>query len=466
MRQAYRRLLGNRSFMQVWSATVVSGLGDRIATIALFLLVYKLTGRALDLGLLAAVQILPTIVLGPVTGVLVDRWDRSRVMVVSDLCSAVVVAAIPFASDLGTLYLLAGLLAVGRQFTGPARLALVPDLVAEDELGPANALTLITRNLLLLVGPALGGALVATLGTDWAFWIDAVTFVASAAILLSRPLVRRRPAHRAPALEPLHAPAGGLGHAADVARAAADDSAARRVAAGSAASARAERGLGTLRAGASLVLGNPQLRFAFVFFGAMTFVTAMQQPLVVAFVKEALDGSDVQLGLIISAAGLGGIIGAPLGALGRGMRRPLHRVAALLVVDGLLLVFFAVNRSFTGALVLFAAFGALGSLGQVAIATFLQRETPEAYRGRVFGWLGTWIGPLSLASVFLGPLAAGVLGAAVVLGLSGAFELLVGAGGALLLRRQDAARLRSAAGARSATVATDASRQTAGAPPA
>ena len=111
------------------------------------------------------------------------------------------------------------------------------------------------------------------------------------------------------------------------------------------------------------------------------------------------------------------------------------RVVWLMVIDGLLLVLFAFNRDIRLAMLIFAAFGAIGSVGQVAIATFLQRETPEDYRGRVFGWLGTWIGPLSLVSVFLGPLAAGVVGAAAILALSGTFELVIGLAGRFALRR-------------------------------
>ena len=175
-----RSLLANRGFQAVWSASVVSGLGDKIAIIALYLLVYRLSGRAVDLGLLAAVQILPAVVLGPVSGLILDRYNRKAVMVVSDLASALLVAALPFAGGLTQVYLLAGLLSVGRQFTGPARLAIVADLVPGAQLDKANALSMVTKNVVMLVGPAVGGAVVALRGTDVAFWLDAATFLASA----------------------------------------------------------------------------------------------------------------------------------------------------------------------------------------------------------------------------------------------------------------------------------------------
>jgi MFS family permease len=444
VREAYRQLISNRGFLQIWSAALVSGLGDRIATIALYLLVFRISGRPLDLGLLAAVQILPAVLLGPVTGLLLDRWNRRLVMVVSDCASAVVVALLPFAASVPAVYLLACLLAVGRQFTGPARLALIPDLVAAEQLGAANALTLATRNVLLLVGPAVGGALVATYGTAPAFWIDAGSFLASALILFVRaPRPIRHAAAAAPVTDstqvPLAAAAAAAGSDVDVAAFAGDPVPGDEPAPGGGpapqdvqpadeadAGGRRAGGWQAVRAGARLVFERPRLRFAFLLFGAMTFVTAMQQPLVVAFVKGTLAGSDVQLGLIISAAGFGGIVGAPLGVLGRRSLNPLRRVVWLMAVDGALLIVFAANRDIVVAALLFAAFGTIAAMGQVAIATFLQQETPERFRGRVFGWLGTWIGPLSLASVFVGPLAAGVLGAATILAISGAFELLVG----------------------------------------
>ncbi len=400
-----RPLLRLREFRAVWAAAVVSGLGDRVATIALYLAIYNLTDSAVNLGLLAATQIVPAIVLGPATGLLLDRHSRKSLMVVSDILSALVVATVALAETPLEIYVLATLLACGRQLTGPARLALIPDLVPETLLASANALLMVTRNLVLLVGPALGGAIVAWRGCDAAFLADAATFLASAGILMAQPFAARaaarRPAPAAPGFVP-----------------------------------RVRALVAETRAGLAGVGDNPRLRFAFLFFAALTFVTAMQQPLVVVFVKDVLHGSDVALGLVVSAAGLGGILGAVLGGARAGNRRPLATVVALTAIDGALLLVFAATRHVGVAAVLFAAFGAIGTLAQIALATFLQRETPEAARGRTFGWLGTCVGPLSLVSVFLGPLAAGAVGAVAVLALSGVFELIVAAAGGVALRGQ------------------------------
>jgi MFS family permease len=399
-----RALLSNRTFQTIWASTVVSGLGDKIAVIALYVLVYNLTGRAVNLGLLAAVQILPAVVLGPVVGLILDRYDRKAVMVWSDFCSAVVVALMPFVQSLGQVYLAAGLLAVGRQFTGPARLAIVPDVVPDNQLDKANALAMITRNLVQMTGPALGGVIVALWGTSSAFWVDSGTFLASALLMVSRSFVylaREKP------------------------------DTAEEGAPGTPAIWRALR---EIRQGVMPIWEQPRLRFAILFMGATVFVTAMQAPLLVFFIKDVLARGDADLGLILSAAGVGGILGAMGSGLFQSRQRPLRTITWLLTADGLLLVLFALSRNFLLVLSLVALFGSISTILQINLATFLQRETPASKRGRIFGWLGALLAPLSLISVFSGTLLADAVSVVLVLALSGIFEVTVGLGGWYRLR--------------------------------
>ena len=404
-----RELLRNRAFLAIWSASLVSGLGDKIAIIALFLQVFRISGRAVDLGLLAAVQIVPAILLGPVVGLLLDRRDRRTAMIWCDLGSAVVAGALAWAHDLPVIYALAALLSAGRQIAGPARLALLPDIVPAAQLNRANALTMATQNLVLLVGPAIGGGLVALSGTAAAFGVNAVSFVASAALLGARGFVYLEEARTRRAAGATGAVAAASGRA-------------RLAAAGA-----------DIRETAFWLWRQPRLRFAFLFLAGLAFVTAMQQPLVIVFVKSVLRRGDVDLGLVLSAAGLGGLVGAlAAGLLSRG-RQTLRNITWIVAIDGLALVLFAVNRSFAGALLLFGLFGALGAAAQINLATFLQNETPEDRRGRVFGWLGPLLGPLSLLSVFCGPLAADALGVVRVLAVSGLFELVLGLAGRAFL---------------------------------
>lgn len=446
-----RALLRNRSFLTIWTASAVSGLGDKIAIIALYLLVYKLAGRAVDLGLLAAVQIIPAVLLGPLAGLALDRYDRRRVMIICELASAVVAAALPFARSLGQVYALAALLSVGRQFVGPARLALLPSVVPAARLGQANALAMLTQNVVLLLGPALGGALVAWRGTSAAFWVDAASFVLSAGLLAWRRFDYLTERAAAPAAAPAAAAATASSPAPSPAAVAAAGLAAATAGAPAATGLAGlangwRRAAQDIRQAAAWIASQPRLRFAFAFLATVAFVTAMQQPLVVLFVKQVLERGDMDLGLILSAAGLGGIIGAVAAGSLASPRQPLRNVTWLVAIDGLALLLFAVNQSFPAALALFGLFGAIGTVVQVNLATFLQHETPEERRGRVFGWIVPLLGPLSLASVFLGPMAADAVGVVLVLALSGVLELAAGLFGRALLPRLGAATLGPGAG--------------------
>jgi len=257
---------------------------------------------------------------------------------------------------------------------------------------------------------------VAWKGANPAFWFDAVTFVASSAILTLWRFTE--PTHAAPPM----AAAAAEGSGSTIV-----DTGGPPSTGGKSLRTRVDGIWTDLTAGLAGVLENPGLRLAFGFFAVLTFVTAMQQPLVVVFVKKVLVGTDWQLGLIISAAGLGGILGALGGGFAVTRHHPLRVIALMTAIDGALLVVFALNRSFIAAMVLFACFGALATLAQIALATFLQEAAPEDRRGRTFGWLGTVVGPLSLAAVFLGPLAAELIGVVVVLALCGVAELVTAA---------------------------------------
>jgi len=399
-----KELFGNRSFLSVWSAQFISGLGDKIVLIALFSLVLDITGDVLSLGLLAALQIMPGVLMGPAIGVVLDRCDRKRAMIFSDILCAVAVAAIPFAGGLIWIYALAVVLAVGRQLTGPARLALIPDIVPADSLKKTNALAMLTGNLVLLLGMAAGGVLVAAVGTRIAFWVDAGTFLASAIILTG---VRdRRPVKRS-------------------------DADSQKVPTRPGWSSLLSEG----RHGVAAIWNRPRLRFAVAFLAAVTVVTAMQPPLVFDFVKNGLGRGDRDLGFIFAAAGLGGIAGAFAAGFRRDNKRPLASVTRLVALDGLLLILFSLNRSVPAAAVLFGCFGAISTGLQVNLTTFLQRETDEGERGRIFGWLNPLLGPISLFSVLAGPALGRQLGVGNVLMFAGGGEVVAAAAGAFFLGR-------------------------------
>ena len=155
----------HRDFGLLWFAGLFSVLGDFALTVALPLHVYEQTDSTLAVAVVFAARFLPRVLFGSIAGVFVDRWDRKRIMVVSDIARAVFLAPLLLAPDqLEVIVPVAAIQGFIGLFFMPAENALLPKLVGEDRLVTANALNALNDNLGFLIGPALGSALYAWAG--------------------------------------------------------------------------------------------------------------------------------------------------------------------------------------------------------------------------------------------------------------------------------------------------------------
>jgi DHA3 family macrolide efflux protein-like MFS transporter len=196
----YVRLALNGSFSALWVGQLISLLGDRIHQVALAFLVLGATHNspsAVAFVFLAAT--LPNLLLGPVAGTFVDRWNHRDVMVVSDLLRAAVVLLIPVAAEVNLVlvYPLVFLVTTISIFFRPARTAIVPQIVARDELLTANSATWLSDTFADIAGYPLAALFVTFLGAalPLAFWVDAGTYIASALLIASMavpPVLRSR----------------------------------------------------------------------------------------------------------------------------------------------------------------------------------------------------------------------------------------------------------------------------------
>ena len=181
-------LRGNRDVRLLWGGTVVSLFGDWFNTLALYRLVLDLTGSETALGGVFLTKLLPLALASPIAGVLADRLDRRRLMIGADLLRAAIVLGFLFVRDADDLWLLYALaaaqIAVSAAFT-PAKNAVLPLITRPGELLTANALLSATWSVMLAVGAAAGGAAVDAFGTDVVFWLDAGTYLVSAAFILA-----------------------------------------------------------------------------------------------------------------------------------------------------------------------------------------------------------------------------------------------------------------------------------------
>ncbi len=162
VKAAYLPLLRNGRFRKLWLSQFVSGIGDWLVVGLLIPLVTTLTGgSAFAVAGIMIVKILPALLLSSVVGVLVDRFDRRRVMITCDVVRAVLTLGLLFTSSLTVIYMIVFTMEVASLFFTPAKNALIPHLVEEEEIAVANGLSYTTQQASMLIGLTMSGAILA-----------------------------------------------------------------------------------------------------------------------------------------------------------------------------------------------------------------------------------------------------------------------------------------------------------------
>jgi len=194
-------LRNNRGFRRLWYGQVVSQLGDWFDSIALFALLYRLTGSGQAVGALMVAQFLPATIVGLFAGVIIDRLPRKLVLIVTNLGNAALVLLfllVRDASQIWIIYVVTVLKMSLVSFFEPARTAAIPNVAKRHELLAANAISGATWSAMLAIGAGLGGLVAGTLGTDAAFLIDSASFALSALFIwmvpIHEPHMQARPA--------------------------------------------------------------------------------------------------------------------------------------------------------------------------------------------------------------------------------------------------------------------------------
>lgn len=388
----YERIVRNAQYRPLWIGQIVSNLGDTIHYVALVVLLFRLTGSGVVLAALALAQIAATLTMGPIAGVIVDRFDRRGVMVAADLARATLATSLAFTANAPTAIALAvGIAVCGVPF-GPAARALLPALVDEDALLAANTVGWSTEQATQIIAAAGAGGLLLTFGTTPAFLFNAATFLFSAAMLL-RLRGRFRPIGSAKEHDT------GQGFWAD-----------------------AHAGLRYARRDAFV---GPLLLVQ----ALASFATGGTAALLVVLSTRHLRLQPTQFAWLLLAIGIGALVGPfllprLLGADPRLMFWPyVWRGAG----DILLGTMTALPVAFA----VLVVYGIGTSTGAVTYSTVLQRRVPDAMRGRVFATLDVvWaageiasIGVAGYVSDRIG-IAAVYIGGGVILALAGGIGLL------------------------------------------
>jgi MFS family permease len=364
--------LRHRDFRLLWAGMTVSLLGDGIFLVAMAWQAYELWNAPAALSLLGIGMTIPTLAFLLPAGVLSDRLDRRLLMLCSDTLRALVIGALAVLSLTGhltfwQLVAIVGIYGVGTAFFTPAFEAIVPDIVPAGELAAANSLDQLVRPIALrLVGPALGGFLVAAIGAGGAFAVDAASFGAStAAIFLMRPPAHPRSEH-------------------------------------------ARSSLNAVKEGLVFVRRRVWL-WGTLLSAAIAYLAFMgpAEVLLPYVVKNDLHASASDLGLVFAAGGVGAI-GAALVMGQRGHpRRDVTFMYGTWTLATLAVAGYGLATASWQLMVACLLFHALETAGTIVWATIKQRHVPASMLGRVssLDWLIS-IGLLPLSFALTAPMAS------------------------------------------------------------
>jgi MFS family permease len=366
--------LRHRDFRMLWGGMCVSLLGDGMFMVAMAWQVYALSNVPTALALVGIAMAVPTIALLLIGGVVVDPFDRRRVIIAADVTRGLAVGLLALLALLGVLELwhvvvLVAVYGAGAAFFHPAFDAIVPDVLPDSELGQANALDQFVRPLALrLAGPALGGVLVATVGTGAAFALDAASFALSAAAVLS---MRARPQRRVEA---------AAGVVADI------------------------------RVGYAFIRGRVWLWATFAS-AAVAYLLFMgpAEVLLPYLVKNELHGSAADLGLVFAAGGIGSVLCAVMIGQGGLPRRDITFMYAVWTLGTLCIAGYGVANAVWQLMLASFAFNAFETAGLIVWATAKQKHVPAHLLGRVssLDWLIS-IALLPLSFALTGPVSAAI----------------------------------------------------------
>jgi MFS family permease len=374
----------NRPLRRLLAALAVSQIGDWLYNLALVALVYDRSHSVTWTAVTTAARVVPMVVLGPFGGVLADRYDRRRLMIVADVLrvASMTLLALVAAAGLPLLFapVLAAVSTAASTVYPPAVAATLPRLVPDADLPAATAARSVIQSVSIIAGPA-GGALLLLLGSPaTAFLLNAATFAASAVILLGLP-------------------AGGL------------FAVAKRDAGASGV-------LRELRAGVTALRGNA-VAARLVGADIMCSLAYGAQTVLLLLLGRELGYGDAGYGYLLAGCGIGGLVGAVVAARLGGARQPRH-VAVVLLAVAIPSSLLAVAPGLAGALFLAVVIGAGSVMVEVVVDTALARTLDEAVLARAYGLAF----PASIGGIVAGALIAAPLVALV--GLSGALAVVGG----------------------------------------
>jgi MFS family permease len=374
------QVLKQRDFGLFWASLLFSAVGTQISTVAIAWQVYEITNSPFQLGLTGLFRALPVMILSIPGGVVADRVDRRRLLIITQILAMLLSLALALLTSTGQIrvwhiYAITFLSGAVGIFDSPARSALIPLLVPAEQLATAYALNISWRQIATLAGPFIGGICIGAFGLSPSYYIDAASFLS---VIVCLAFMRARPRAAPEQKEsPLQSVRGGFEFIRDN----------------------------------SALLGLMGMDTCVQFFGAY-------RSMMPAFARDILGLGPSGLGALLGVPALGALAGS---AIVMAVGNPKHKGKLIIRVTLLYtagLICFALSRSFVLSLVIAFALGLVDAIGETIRDTLIQVMTPDRMRGRVksfdqvFMSGGTYLGhaQMGTAASFLGVPGAMVFG--------------------------------------------------------
>lgn len=387
-RATLRVALSNSDFRALWIGLLVSQVGDSFMLIATLELIQRLTDSSIALGAMGVSIALPTVLFGLVAGVFVDRLDRKLAMIVSDVVrglAVLIVLTVQSPEQIWILFVVGFIMGSMGIFFAPARNAVLPSIVGEELLLPANTLVQGTQVISMALGPTLAGFVVGWFGTDFAFAFDSATFFVSAAAIATVSISQKR----------------------------ADD----RKASVAVVWEQLKEGVSFIRRSRTILNISITAGIAMLGLGSILVLG-------VRYLSQELGIGTTGFGFLISVLGVGMVAGGFLvGNYASGLRTSVV-IGGGVGTLGLALLGFAMAPDYTLVLAMAFVIGACMVAARAAIAALLQSLVPDDKRGRVESAVNTIISASTTLSMGLAGFLGEWVGIRAVFALAGVVTLL------------------------------------------
>lgn len=368
MLASFRLFKDEKYYSRIFFAGMINGIGDRFSQVALLALLLEITGSGFAVGIALAIRVLPFLICGPLGGFLADRFSRKKILMITDLARIIFALSFIFVqneSDLWIIYLSSFVLGAGEAIYAPTRKSFISLMVKRENIIKVNGLEQVMLGFVLIGGSLSGGVISYFFGPTITFWLNGISFLIAALILLPIPNL---------------------------------------ITASHFASDTSKSGfIHSIKVIKSLIATTSVLLIAFLFELLVPIFNGIDNVLISVYAVQEYHLGELGVGLFYGALGVGLMLSVFVS--NRVQHHLLQISLIVLIIEGLLVIALSKIPFAWGAMVLFILISFSSGIGNACLDSLIMRETPAEIQGLVFGILSTMSNTLIGISMF----GAGIL---------------------------------------------------------